>query len=468
MALTQRCLVAAALLGLTSCGGDSGPRLTEESCPTQTMVPYTLDDQPPHVPGITHDTTLADVTMPMPIQGTDNGDKAIVYSAMLMGYYMIGVQRAPGCVHERDPSVPCTPYFYEYDPRTNTNTDEEAEARQLVGALGQTWFYRLTGRPEFKLSAKHAIESLLPWAKRADQGDRLHKGDKIWIKNAGVTSLLTMVICHYVHLTGDRDYDEVIGLLGDTLVNRVAASGRIRAGSPLRVMQMHNALWRLYETTGEVRYLDALERAGRYAYDNRDKTGKGDLFEHPYLYGLWAHEPLTELYKVRPADWIPELVYSVADDVMKKQYTRTNTRHCDRVGGFKPNNGRGHPNWNHTLKLEAMADATRLATLAGDTERAQRYRASTEAAAFFLSQFQWRANDAGKGIPLDKALGGVPLFETDPKIRIDIPGHGGVAMAKASLWLETESFPGAPPPKAAPAPSKDEGAGDGEEPSAAP
>ena len=39
---------------------------------------------------------------------------------------------------------------------------------------------------------------------------RLHRGDRIWIKNAGVTSLLTMVIYHYVHLTGDRSYDDVI------------------------------------------------------------------------------------------------------------------------------------------------------------------------------------------------------------------------------------------------------------------
>ena len=453
MALTPTRRAAAlclsSLLGLASCGGDGGALLglDEDSCPTPKMVDYVLDDQPPHVAGLTDATTLADVTMPMAVQGTDNGDSAIVYSALLMGYYMIGVQRAPGCVHEANPAVPCTPYFYEYDPRTNTNTDEESEARQLVGALAQTWFYRLSGRPEFKLSAKHAIESLLPWAKRAGEPKvRLHRGDRIWMKNAGVTSLLTMVICHYVHLTGDRSYDDVIELLGDTLVNRVTASGRIRAGSPLRVMQMHNALWRLYETTGQVRYLDALERAGRYAYDNRDKNEKGDLFENPYLYGLWAHEPLTELYTVRPADWIPELVFSVADGVMKKQYTRKNTKHCERVGGFKPNSGKGHPNWNHTLKLEAIADAYRLATLVGDTKRAATYRASAEAGAFFLSRFQWREDDRGQGIPLDRAIGGVPLFKADPKIRIDIPGHGGVAMAKTAAWLETERFPGAPPP----------------------
>lgn len=457
---TRLAALTAGALALASCGDTKTPRkkLQAADCPPPERPSLTLADQAPRVLPVADGADP--LQAPFPVSGEDSGDPSLVYGTMLMGYYLIGVQRSPDCRDELKPELPCTPFAYEYDPRTATNTDHESLARQVVATLTQTWMYRVTGRDEFRASADAALDMLTPRVKRVPRVERFGRirgGSRI--ENMGVTSLLAMSMAHYQSLTGDRSRAELLDELGQWLLDRVRANGAVPQGSALKKMQLHNALWRLYEATGDVRYLDALEAMAKWDLEHRGDTEKGDLFEHPYLYGLWVHEPLTELYQVRPQPWIAELLFGVADEVIKKQYTLDNAPECSHVGGFRPSSGRGHPNWNHTLKLEAVADAWRMAAAVGDEDRAAIYKERTLMAADFLLRFQHRKGELEGWAGGETAVGGVPLFIYDPRIRVDVPGHGGVAMSKVVEYLSTDTVPGAKgkPAVATPAPAGDDG-----------
>lgn len=463
MGLMDTPRIAALTLGafaLTACGADSPvPRrgLSEGDCPSPERAALTLADQAPRVLPVADGA--APLRAPFPVSGEDTGHPSVVYGTMLMGYYLIGVQRSPDCRDELKPELPCTPFDYEYDPRTGTNTDHESLARQVVATLTQTWMYRVTGRDEFRASADAALDMLTPRVKRAprvERRGRVRGGSRL--ENMGVTSLLAMSIAHYQVLTGDRKRADLLDELGQWLLDRVRANGAVPSGSALKKMQLHNALWRLYEATGEVGYLDALEAMAKWDLEHRDDTDEGELFEYPYLYGLWVHEPLTELYMVRPQPWIAELLFGVADEVIEKQYTIGNASACSHVGGFRPSSGKGHPNWNHTLKLEAVADAWRLAEAVGDADRAALYKERTLMAADFLLRFQHRKGELEGWAGGDRAVGGVPLFASNPRIRVDVPGHGGVAMAKVVEYLATDSVPGAKGKPAVATPAADDAA----------
>ena len=217
-------------------------------------------------------------------------------------------------------------------------------------------------------------------------------------------------------------------------------------GSRLTWQQLHKALWELYDYTGDVRYLDGLEATGKWHSENRDLTGDAEPFQYPYLYGLWAAEPLVELYELRPNDWIPELVFSVGDEVIEKQWTPSNvdTDSEQWLGGYwaNPPNEDGPPNWNHTIKLEAAIDCWRMADAVGDTDRSRLYRRSAIIGVQHMQAWQFRDGDTAGWDSESLAIGGMPLYDDDPSIRIDIPAHGGVAMMKVAKYLELEDWPG--------------------------
>ena len=90
-----------------------------------------------------------------------------------------------------------------------------------------------------------------------------------------------------------------------------------------------------------------------------------------------------------------------------------------------------------------MVDAWRMAALAGDADREAVYRAAAEQGAAWMLTNQYRLGDTDGFADPDLPIGGFPLFVDDPDVRIDIPGHGSIALAKASAWLLEEETPGA-------------------------
>lgn len=447
MALTRPITALVLGLGLLSCGSDQTPPTGAAppkgkragACAGPDFGPAAYG---PSVSPTVDPSALAG-PLPFPLTGADAGLQSVTYSAALMGYYMLGVQRPAGCVD--DAGKPCMPFVYEYDPRAHAATSEEMIHRQVVGALGLAWLYKVTGRPEFGRSVRAAADLLLPRVKAQNGGGAV-------LADLGGTALMSMTLSLLAEADQDRSYDAPLASFGEAILKAQRPDGGFRSGSPLQWMQLHNALWRLHIHTGDPAYLEALRAAGKNAASRIQETGKGQYFEYPYLYGLWAIEPLTELVARHPEDaaWASPLVWLVADGLAADQYTAKNTKTCAWVGGFKPNNGKGPPSWNHVIKLEAMADATRYAQQVGDTARAEKYRKSAELGAFFTINFQHRAGETDAYPVPAQAIGGVPLYMDNPNVRIDIPGHGAVAMLKVATYLGKETVERVPTPPAAP------------------
>ena len=419
-----------ALAALVACSGDG--QAPQPVCgPTVTAT----DFDPAWLPGAPG-LDASSATVPLDIDGLDDGHEGVSYGVHLAAHYHLRVQRPVDC--EDEDGDPCEPFGYQYDPVDDAWEDDESTARQVVAALAQVRIYALLGQPEILVSATDALRLIDRRTRYNDTG--------AYFNDLGSTGLLAMATAEYERVTGSGEFATLRDELGRTVLANIAEDGSYPAGTALKFAQAQQALWRLYASTGDDVYLDALRLMARHAADNTDKQGEGEYFEFPYVYGLWANEALTELWRIDQEDWIADLVYFVGDDVMTRQYRAgapgVPTTRCAWRGGFTPDSGEGAPNWNSTIKLEAMVDAWRMADLAGDADRELLYRGSAETGTAWLLSNQYRLGDTDSFAAPEVAIGGFPLFDTYPDVRIDIPGHGSIALAKAAAWLFEEDILG--------------------------
>ncbi len=359
-------------------------------------------------------------TTPLPLveTATDAGDPGLVMTAAMCGYYQMRMADADVGFH------------YEYDPVADTYNEANNVHRKSVSVFSLTWLYAFTRREEFRFNVERGLSHLVGYAVQQPDGS-------LRLSDLGATSLLSMAMAQHAQVTGTTAWDETIDQLGAHLLTMIDADGSFNEGSPLSYAQAHLALWRLYDHTKDETYLDTLETVGKFFSDHRDDETWIDSF---HIYGLWAHEPLTELYGVRPDDWLPEFVFHVADPVVDGQFTPLDDVDESWIGGFVESETT--PTWRTILKLEGTIDAYRMADWAGDEEHKARYRKSSIIAAQFLQRLQFRAGETQSHPQPALGLGGVPFSFDDPIIRIEVPGHMVNAILKTVEYLDLEDYPG--------------------------
>jgi hypothetical protein len=361
-------------------------------------------------------------TAPVPLAeiGEDTGEPGILYSAALMGYYQMRMLDGSEGFH------------YEYDPTTDTYTETTSVHRKVVSTYSLTWLYKLTRREE----QRFAVERMLTFLE--DQSVELEDGT-LELRDLGATAMFAMALTHHAKLTGTTAWDDTIERVGGHLMALVNEDGSLNDGSPLYYAQAHLGIWRVYDYTQDVAWLDTLEKVGKYHYDNRMNP---EVLDSAHLYGLWAHEPLTELYMLRPADWIPEFVFANADAVVAGQYTPLDDVDERLVGSFQESSD--DRTWRALLKLEGIIDAYRLAVLVDDTEHIESYRKSTLLAVKFLQGLQYRKGETDQFPAPPLAVGGTPYGFESPIVRIEVPGHEVIGLCKVVQYMDLEDYPTAP------------------------
>lgn len=80
--------------------------------------------------------------------------------------------------------------------------------------------------------------------------------------------------------------------------------------------------------------------------------------------------------------------------------------------------------------LEGLLYAYELAVMVEDTERAERYKTAIDLVAGRLIQLQYKSEQAGFKAPLERYLGGIPIREGNPSLRVDTTQHALDAFAK--------------------------------------
>lgn len=398
------------------CGGGCGDFPWDVETPPR----HVYDETRPPLVEVPADVAAQDgVAVPFAQVGGDDGGPGIVYTAALAGYYLMRIQ---------DDDIG---FHYQYDPVAGAFEEDDNLHRKAGATFTQIWLYRFTRRPEFRMSARRAITYLLSRAAWQDDGS-------LRLRDLGATALISLSVTEYGRLAATDAFDAEIVGLGEHLLARVADDGSFSEGTPLQWAQAHQALWRIYRYTDDERYVDALVAVARYFYDHR---GDEDIIGPYYLYGLWANEPLTELYQLRPEDWISDLVFAVGDEVAVRQYTPLDGVTAAWRGGYHPGGG-SEPNWNSTLKLEAVIDAYRMAAVVGDETRAERYRKSALLGTEFLQRLQHRTGDGDDFADEAFATGGTPFSPTDPVVRLDVPHHMANAILKVVEYMDLEDYPG--------------------------
>ncbi|HEX2732251.1 MAG TPA: hypothetical protein VHM70_11610 [Polyangiaceae bacterium] len=377
----------------------------------------TYDDAPPHA-HLSDAGADGGSQLPLAVIGEDTGEPGLVYAGALAGYYILRVQRGDGS------------YRYQYDPSDDSWPEGDSVHRQCGATFTLLWLYRITERPEFAIGAGAALEYLTSQGHFDDEG-------RFEMVDLGATALIALSLTEYARLEHTRRWDHTIDGVGQSLLSAIAEDGSFNQGSTLAWAQAHQALWRIYSHTGDERYLDALRHLARHSYDNRDDR---KVVDEPYLYGLWANEPLTELYRIDRQQWLEDFVLDIAERVSKVQYTEDNTDDPRMLGGYPSRIGQPAI-WNTSLKLEAVIDGYRLARMVGD-ERADALGASALGAAQFLMRLQYRSGDTDGWPSPTTAIGGVPFSFDNPVIRVDLPHHAANAILKVADYLGTDRFAG--------------------------
>ncbi len=407
------------LLALAGCGEE------EEAAPfvLPPPTPAVYDDTSAPRAALPEGTTLADadaLTAPLALEGSDTGEEGIFYAAALGGYYLIRVQQADGS------------FGYQYNFKEDAWADDNSVYRQAGTTYTQAWLATLTGRVEFSISTEWALRWLT--AQMTSDGAGGMK-----LLDIGGTGLVLLSLTEHAAYTGDTSRDDLIRASGEYLLARVAEDGRFTESVPLQWGQAMQALWRLYVYLGDVRYLDALERAGRYIYDHPEVQGEE---EEGYILTLWINEPLTDLYSVRPSPWITELVFGLTDYIVAHQYTADNTDERAWVGSYIMPESGNKGTWRTALRLEGVIDAVRLAQLSGDEERLARYTESTLLAVYYLQSIQLRTGRTRGAKRPELVEGAFPFSGTDSTLRIDVTHHTANTLIKVVKYLDLEDYPG--------------------------
>lgn len=412
----MRVVLFATCLALVGCQ-ETDEEWTIDDPPSYTFTDETLPQM--EVPA--DESTWVDTPAPLPEIGEDTNEPGILYSAHLMGHYQMRMLDGAEGFH------------YEYDPTTDAFTETTSVHRKVVSTFSLTWLYKFTRRDEYRFAVEHMLRFL------EDDADEQEDGSLL-LRDLGATAMFAMALTHHAKYTGTADWDETIDKVGAHVMSLVNDDGSLENGGPLYFAQAHLGLWRLYDYTQDPIYLDALEKVGKYHYDNRDDE---EVFDSKHLYGLWAHEPLTELYMLRPAEWIPEFVFDNADTVVRFQHTPDDVVEADLVGSFSESGD--EQRWRAILKLEGTIDAYRLAKHVGDEARTEAYRKASLLAVEFLQELQYRKGDGDAWPDPKRAIGGTPYGFEHPIVRIEVPGHEVNAFLKVVEYMDLEEYPGKGP-----------------------
>ncbi|MBU1068700.1 hypothetical protein KJ975_03945 [Myxococcota bacterium] len=365
-------------------------------------------------------TEAADaLTPPLSLSGPDTGEDGIIYAAALGGYYLMKVQRSDGG------------FGYQYDLRTGTWADDDEIHRQCGSTFTQAMLAELTGRPEFSLSTEWALRWITPQVTQQADGSAS-------LADLGGTALLLLSLTSHAQQTGDSSRDGLIDQLGLYLLRSIGEGGLFTRGGALQWGQALQALGRLHEITGDVRYLDAMESTGYWLYLHPERSYEAT--DEGYLMSLWVADPLLRLYAQRPLEWIPEYLFRLTDPIVASQHLPHNTGDLEKLGHYVCPEAGGGATWRTALRLEGVVDGYRLAVLRGDTERALTYRESTLFALYALQKLQLRAGDTRGAVDPVLVEGAWPQTPDGRTLRADVTHHTANTLLKAALYLELEGI----------------------------
>ncbi|MCF7844852.1 MAG: terpene cyclase/mutase family protein [Kiritimatiellales bacterium] len=179
------------------------------------------------------------------------------------------------------------------------------------------------------------------------------------------------------------------------------------------------ALMQLYEATGDVRYLQSVQKAFPY-YREYWRGNKNTAFVP------WHSQTDLLLYKATKDPEVADFVFEMNDWLIDNHQITDGDR-LDYIGGFPF----GEPRNSTSSYMEGINDAYSLAKLAGDEEHIRKYGDSIRSGMRFVLLTQYTPENAFYIENQKRAIGGFRAKLTDNAQRIDYTQHAVFAIIKA-------------------------------------
>ncbi|MBI2653000.1 AMMECR1 domain-containing protein [Candidatus Woesearchaeota archaeon] len=355
---------------------------------------------------------VADIYRAVPLIKQETVDKDRIYkSIMLASDWQLRVQKDDGN------------YEYFFNPVTEYYSKENNLIRQVITAWSMIQAFNLTGNKTYLLSAERNINYILTYMKREGSLGYLEFNN---ISNLGSVATTLIAI---LELPNYKKYDEEINMFSNFLLFMQREDGSFKSYYKSNYSDDNDfypgeallALVELYNKTGNVKYLKAVERAFPFYSDYFAKT------KH-FGFIRWQISAFYEAFKILNKEEYANFVFDMADWIVDKQYDEKNAIYPDFSGGFNQNES--VPTFSSGVYIEGIADAYELAKSVGDTNRAKKYGKSLNLASRFILQLQFDYNNSYYIEDAEEVIGAVRESLTSNNLRIDYTSHNILALIK--------------------------------------
>jgi hypothetical protein len=251
----------------------------------------------------------------------------------------------------------------------------------------------------------------------------------------GGVALTLLGLTEVIRMDPRVDYDRELDGMGNFLLMMQYPSGKFQCFYKTKEDE-HNdyypgeallALAKIYDLTGEKKYLDALE-LGFGFYNDYYKAARYTA------YTPWATEAMVYGYDWLKNDSYQDMCFSMANSCLSGQYEPGDSVNPLYIGGWGSD-----PASNAASRIEGVVDSYLLAKRTGDTNRMEKYYDGSVYCGYFLINLQFNETDVEDFPAPERALGGTPLSHSDPHIRIDYVQHAVVVLAKILVYTNTDN-----------------------------
>jgi hypothetical protein len=328
-------------------------------------------------------------------------------------------------------------WVYQYDPAT----DDIPNKYNILRHAGTTYSLALIFKYTQDLRYYNGTIITLNYLMNErlifeDQGDyEIAYIEYKSLAKLGGVALTLLGLTEVIRMDPRVDYDRELDAMGNFLLMMQYPSGKFQCFYKTKEDE-HNdyypgeallALAKIYDLTGEKKYLDALE-LGFGFYNDYYKAARYTA------YTPWATEAMVYGYEWLKNDSYQDMCYNMANSCLSGQYEPGDSVNPLYIGGWGSD-----PAANAASRIEGVVDSYLLAKRTGDTARIQKYYDGSVYCGYFLINLQFNETDVEDFPAPERALGGTPLSHSDPHIRIDYVQHAVVVLAKILVYTNTDN-----------------------------
>lgn len=316
-------------------------------------------------------------------------------------------------------------FQYLYYPTENKYSESYNIIRHILGTYTLIDLYKYYEDPIYLEKAEKSIEFLLEYTVENKEMSYITYNGKTKLGSAA-TAILALL--NYQEATGTDKYDQNIEKLANFVLYMQKDDGGYKNFYPeedleetfstvLYTGESNLALTRLFEKTGDEKYLRAIENSYEWIVE---------YFERKHAPALvsWNSMALAELYELTEDERYANLAFEMTDWLIDtKQYTEESAPYPIYEGAFIINDIDGGLECSTAAYSEGIVATYNLAASIEDQEHMEKYKESLSSAMKFMLNMQFTEENTFYMRYPENAIGGFRASPYNHKIRIDFTSH---------------------------------------------